>query len=98
MIFHILPNRQKLKKIGIVSMECNPTKHKNLKCLLFIGILFLQKSHSATTSEDAEEYVGREDILENIVIHESSRNIETSTIRLEGKFISFSSNTYKCMS
>ena len=75
-------------------MECNPTKHKNLKCLLFIGILFLQKSHSATTSEDAEEYVGREDILENIVIHESSRNIETSTIRLEGKFISFSSNTY----
>ena len=61
------------------------TEYNNLKCILFIGFSFIYLSSCQTTSDEGLDYVNREDILENIEIYESSKNVQTSTITAEGK-------------
>ena len=65
------------------------TANNNLKFILFIGITFIYLASCQTTSEDGLDYVNREDILENIEIYESSKNVQTSTIMAEGTLLKF---------
>ena len=61
------------------------TEYKSLKYIFFIGFSFIYLSSCQTTSDEGLDYVNREDILENIEIYESSKNVQTSTITAEGK-------------
>ena len=55
------------------------TKHYNLKIVFVFGFLCLHLSSCQTLSEESLDYVNRNEILENIEILESSKNVESST-------------------
>ena len=61
------------------------TKYKKLKFISICGILFLHLSSCQTVSEESLDYVNRDEILENIKILESSKDLESTTLEDEGK-------------
>ena len=61
------------------------TKYFKPKSIFIFGILFLHLSSCQTLSEESLEYVNREEILEDFVIIESSKDVESSTLKEEGK-------------
>ena len=60
-------------------------QHYNLSYIVLIGISFIYLSSSQTSSEQGLEYINRDDIVENIEIIESSQNVDTSTVKVDGK-------------
>ena len=66
-------------------MNSQYTKYCKPKSILIFGILFLHLSSCQTLSEESLEYVNREEILEDFVIIESSKDVESSTLKEEGK-------------
>ena len=66
-------------------MKTLHTKYSKPKSIFIFGILFLHLSSCQTLSEESLEYVNREEILEDFVIIESSKEVESSTLKEEGK-------------
>ena len=64
--------------------------HNKIIFLFFVGILSFHLSCGEELSGDAEEYVDRDDILENIEIYENSGNLEsTNATNADGEFLGF---------
>ena len=66
-------------------MNSQYTKYSKPKSIFIFGILFLHLSSCQTLSDESLEYVNREEILEDFVIIESSKDVESSTLKEEGK-------------
>ena len=66
-------------------MNSQYTKYFKPKSIFIFGILFLHLSSCQTLSEESLEYVNREEILEDFVIIESSKDVESSTLKEQGK-------------
>ena len=62
------------------------TNHNKLKIVFIIGILCLHLSSCQTLSEESLDYVNRNEILETIEILESSKNVESSTVKDGGMY------------
>ena len=66
-------------------MNSQYTKYSKPKSIFIFGIVFLHLSSCQTLSDESLEYVNREEILEDFVIIESSKDVESSTLKEEGK-------------
>ena len=74
-----------MEKLSLNTQNCHTINNK-LRFIFFIGILSFRLSCGEELSENAEEYVDRDAILENIEIQESSGDGEET---VGGELLSF---------